>query len=60
MVNTAQKKLEANSPQIAGEDEDLWKKFIARDFGVDAVDKWVPRNPASWSKVYDVLSLHDM
>ncbi|KAI5846763.1 RNA polymerase II transcription factor SIII subunit A-domain-containing protein, partial [Tricharina praecox] len=47
------KKLEANSPQIAGEDEDLWKKFIARDFGLDAVDKWVPKNPSSWSKVYD-------
>ncbi|KAF8250766.1 hypothetical protein K440DRAFT_131073 [Wilcoxina mikolae CBS 423.85] len=47
------KKLEANSPQIAGEDVELWKKFIARDFGIDAVDKFSPKNPKSWSKVYD-------
>jgi len=31
----------------------LWKKFIARDFGMDAVDRYVPQNPKSWSKVYD-------
>lgn len=53
-ANNRQKKLEANSPQIAGEDEELWKRFIIRDFGADAVDKWVPKNPTGWSKVYDV------
>lgn len=49
-----QKKLEENCPQLKGEDADLWKRFIQRDFGADAVDKYVPKNPQSWSKVYDV------
>jgi hypothetical protein len=43
--------------QIAGEDIELWKKFIARDFGIDAVDKFAPKNLKSWSKVYDVPTL---
>ncbi|KAI5776678.1 RNA polymerase II transcription factor SIII subunit A-domain-containing protein [Geopyxis carbonaria] len=47
------KKLETNSPQLAGDDAELWRKFIARDFGADAVAKYVPSNPRSWSKVYD-------
>ncbi|KAA8899636.1 RNA polymerase II transcription factor SIII subunit A-domain-containing protein [Sphaerosporella brunnea] len=47
------KKIEANSPQIAADDEELWKKFIQRDFGATAVEKWVPKNPSGWSKVYD-------
>lgn len=46
--------LEARSPQLAGDDAELWKKFIARDFGTDSVDKWVPKNPKNWSRIYDV------
>ncbi|KAI5803455.1 RNA polymerase II transcription factor SIII subunit A-domain-containing protein [Peziza echinospora] len=43
--------IEQNSPQVAGEFADLWKKFIRRDFGADP-DKYVPANPKLWYKVY--------
>ncbi|KAL7268247.1 Elongin-A [Rhizina undulata] len=54
LTSTVQlKRLELNSPQIAGPDAEIWKRLIARDFGNDAIPKYTPENPKSWSKVYD-------
>ncbi|KAJ9157931.1 hypothetical protein NKR23_g582 [Pleurostoma richardsiae] len=45
--------LEQNSPHIQGEDAEVWKKLIAKDFSIDAKKKnYVPRNPKSWYRVY--------
>jgi elongin-A len=48
------RRLEEWSPQLLGDDAELWQKFIARDFSALARKKnWAPKNPLSWSKVYD-------
>jgi elongin-A len=44
--------IENNSPQIRGEDAELWKAFIKRDINGWQEMGWVPKNPESWSKVY--------
>ncbi|KAI9645441.1 hypothetical protein NHQ30_006180 [Ciborinia camelliae] len=45
-------KIEDNSPQIRGEDAELWKAFIARDFPNWRTKNYVPRNPTKWYQVY--------
>jgi len=52
-------KIEQNSPQIADQTGELWRKFIERD-----IQRWKekiiePKNPASWSKVYRKLKKQD-
>ncbi|KAF3905928.1 Elongin-A [Orbilia brochopaga] len=47
--------IEKNCPQIAGEDAELWIDYIRRDFGDQALEKYRPENPESWSKVYRKL-----
>jgi elongin-A len=48
------RRLEDWSPQLLGEDAELWQRFITRDFPELARQKrWAPKNPLSWSKVYD-------
>lgn len=49
-----QKKIEMACPQIIGEDADLWRKFIERDFGRDVLLKCPSDPPKGWSRVYDV------
>jgi elongin-A len=44
--------IETNSPQICGEDAELWQKFIARDIPKWEEKNYVPRNPLNWHKVY--------
>lgn len=34
-----QREIELKSPQIAGEDEDIWRRFIIRD--IPTGDKWL-------------------
>ncbi|KAF8425313.1 RNA polymerase II transcription factor SIII subunit A-domain-containing protein [Tirmania nivea] len=43
--------IEQNSPQVAGKLPELWKLFIARDFGADP-EKYFPENPKNWHKIY--------
>src|ERR1700759_106653 len=45
--------IETNSPQIRGEDAELWQKFIARDIPKWEDKNYVPRNPLNWHKVYN-------
>lgn len=55
-VKTAQQLavIEEYSPQIIGEDSELWEAFIRRDFPVPMKRKnYEPENPRSWRKVYD-------
>ncbi|KAK6340582.1 hypothetical protein TWF696_008909 [Orbilia brochopaga] len=47
--------IEKNCPQIAGEDSELWREFIRRDFGETALDRYEPATPEGWSKVYRKL-----
>jgi hypothetical protein len=56
LISEQQKTIEENCPQIAAEDEELWRKFIARDFGVDAVEKIQPKMPGGWARVYEVCN----
>ena len=44
--------IESNSPQIRGEDAELWQKFIARDISKWEEKSYVPRSPLNWYKVY--------
>jgi elongin-A len=44
--------IETNSPQICGEDAELWRNFIIRDFPNWELKKYVPKNPLKWYRVY--------
>lgn len=44
--------IETNSPQICGEDAELWRAFIARDFPKWELKNYVPKNPFKWYRVY--------
>lgn len=44
--------IETNSPQICGEDAELWRTFIARDFPNWEQKNYVPKNPLNWYRVY--------
>ncbi|ROV99933.1 hypothetical protein VMCG_06189 [Cytospora schulzeri] len=55
-VKTAQQLavIEEYSPQIRGEDSELWEAFIRKDFPVPMKRKnYEPENPRSWRKVYE-------
>ncbi|KAF8441908.1 RNA polymerase II transcription factor SIII subunit A-domain-containing protein [Terfezia claveryi] len=43
--------IEQNSPQVAGKLPELWKAFIARDFGANP-EKYAPENSKNWHKIY--------
>ncbi|KAK7745333.1 hypothetical protein SLS53_002829 [Cytospora paraplurivora] len=46
--------IEEYSPQIVGEDSELWEAFIKKDFRVPMKRKnYEPENPRSWRKVYE-------
>ena len=49
-----QRELEKRCPQIAGEDIEIWRKFIKRDILNWEKKLQEPSNPKSWSKVYRV------
>ncbi|KUJ18655.1 uncharacterized protein LY89DRAFT_549259, partial [Mollisia scopiformis] len=44
--------IELNSPQIRGEDAELWQAFIARDIPNWKQKGYVPKNPLKWYEVY--------
>ncbi|QSZ34028.1 hypothetical protein DSL72_005608 [Monilinia vaccinii-corymbosi] len=44
--------IEINSPQIKGEDAELWQAFIAREFPTWRKKNYVPKNPTKWYEVY--------
>jgi elongin-A len=44
--------IETSSPQIRGEDAELWKAFIARDIPNWKSKNYVPKNPQNWYKIY--------
>lgn len=44
--------IELASPQIRGEDAELWKSFIARDIPDWKRKNYVPKNPLKWYEVY--------
>lgn len=44
--------IEQNSPQILGEDVELWKTFIARDIPDWKRKNYAPKNPKKWREVY--------
>jgi elongin-A len=44
--------IEQNSPQIRGEDAELWEAFIARDIPDYGKKNWVPKNPLKWCEIY--------
>lgn len=46
------RQIEESSPQIKGEDAELWRKLIERDFPGWRKKNYVPKNPESWHKVY--------
>ncbi|CAG8978139.1 hypothetical protein HYALB_00013022 [Hymenoscyphus albidus] len=44
--------IEVNSPQIRGEDAELWQKFIARDIPNWEKKNWAPKDGLKWYEVY--------
>lgn len=44
--------IEEVSPQIRGEDAELWRAFIARDIPDWSRKNYVPKNPLKWYEVY--------
>lgn len=44
--------IETNSPQIKGEDAELWRTFIKRDIPNWASKNYAPKNPTKWYEVY--------
>jgi elongin-A len=44
--------IELNSPQIIGEDEELWKTTIDRDIPDWRKKSYEPKNPKNWYQVY--------
>ncbi|KAK6544145.1 hypothetical protein TWF694_000852 [Orbilia ellipsospora] len=47
--------IQSNCPQIAEDSAELWRAFIRRDFGPEALEIYEPANPQSWNKVYRKL-----
>ncbi|KAF4636470.1 hypothetical protein G7Y89_g1621 [Cudoniella acicularis] len=45
-------RIEQNSPQLLGEDAELWQHFIARDIPDWKEKNYVPKNPHKWYEVY--------
>ena len=46
------RRIEENSPQLQGEDVELWKKLIARDVPTWEKKDYYPSDPSKWYKVY--------
>jgi elongin-A len=46
------RRIELASPQIRGEDAELWKAFIQRDVPNYKLKNYVPKNPLKWYEVY--------
>ncbi|KAI1280023.1 RNA polymerase II transcription factor SIII subunit A-domain-containing protein [Xylaria sp. FL0933] len=47
------RQIEVNSPQLAADTAEFWKRLIARDFPVlSRREAFVPKNPKSWHKIY--------
>lgn len=46
------RQIEQNSPQLLGEDAELWQAFIARDIPNWQSKNYRPRNPKKWYEVY--------
>ena len=44
--------IEIASPQIQGEDEELWRALIARDIPDWRKKNYVPKDPRKWFQVY--------
>jgi elongin-A len=44
--------IEIHSPQIKGEDAELWRAFIARDIPTWSKKNYVPKNPHKWYEIY--------
>jgi len=44
--------IELRSPQIRGEDAELWRAFIARDIPNWQTKNYSPKNPFKWYEVY--------
>jgi elongin-A len=44
--------IETNSPQIRGEDAEIWRGFIARDIPNWEQKNYLPKNPLKWYQVY--------
>ncbi|KAI0433627.1 hypothetical protein F5Y09DRAFT_298355 [Xylaria sp. FL1042] len=45
--------IEVNSPQLAADTPEFWRRLIARDFPVlSKREAYVPKNPTSWHKIY--------
>ncbi|GAB7347594.1 hypothetical protein MBLNU459_g4474t1 [Dothideomycetes sp. NU459] len=55
------REIEKVSPQIAGEDAEIWQMFIKRDIqgGEKKLEINRPKNPLSWWKVYRKLKRED-
>ncbi|KAJ9643240.1 hypothetical protein H2204_002136 [Knufia peltigerae] len=51
--------IEQSSPQIAGEDAELWLNFIKRDIPDWHLKPHQPSNPKNWYKVYRKLQADD-
>jgi elongin-A len=45
-------RIELASPQIRGEDAELWRAFIQRDVPNYKLKNYVPKNPLKWYEVY--------
>ncbi|OCK81513.1 hypothetical protein K432DRAFT_381265 [Lepidopterella palustris CBS 459.81] len=52
---TQLREIEVNSPQIAGEDGEIWLRYIKRDFQNWDKKPHQPKEPTSWWKVYRFL-----
>ncbi|TAQ89635.1 hypothetical protein B7494_g2048 [Chlorociboria aeruginascens] len=46
------RQVELNSPQIQGEDAELWQAFISRDIPNWRSKNYAPKNPLKWYQVY--------
>lgn len=46
------RQIELNSPQIQGDNAELWHKLIARDVPTWHKKNYKPKNPNSWYKIY--------
>lgn len=46
------RRIELASPQIMGDDAEIWQKFIARDIPNWKSKNYAPKNPVKWYEVY--------
>ncbi len=45
--------IELNSPQLCGDDAEIWHRFIKRDFpALQEKHRWVPKNGKKWYEIY--------